>query len=334
AHHLHNIFMANIYVTRQIPEGGLKMLRDTFGSFEMNTEDRVLSKTELFEKVRGRDAVLCLLTDPIDDAIFEAAGPQCRIFSNYAVGYNNIDVAAASKRNIMITNTPGVLTDATADMAVALLFSAARRIAEGDKFTRAGKFKGWGPLLLLGQDITGKTLGIVGAGRIGSAVAERMHKGFNMKILYTDLNGNAELEQATGARKVDLETLLRESDFISIHVNLTPETTHLLSEKEFKIMKPSAVLINTSRGPVMDEVALVNALKNNIIFAAGLDVYENEPSLAPGLTDLPNVVIPPHTASATFATRTKMATMAAQNLIDALSGKMPEFCVNKDAIRL
>ena len=324
----------NIYVTREIPEGGLKMLREKFGNFEMNNENRVLTKQELIEKVRGRDAVLCLLTDPIDEEVLEAAGPQCKIFSNYAVGYNNVNVDAASARNIMITNTPGVLTDATADMAVALLFATARRIVESDRFTREGKFHGWGPMLFLGQDITNRTLGIIGAGRIGSAVAERMHNGFGMKILYTDLGGNSDLEQKTGARKVSMEELLRESDFVSIHCNLTPETTHIISEKEFAMMKTSAILINTSRGPVVDEAALVQALKENKIFAAGLDVYEREPELAPGLKDLPNVVIPPHIASATFATRTKMAEIAAQNLIDALEGKMPQYCVNKDRIAL
>lgn len=324
--------MANIYVTREIPEGGLKLLRDKFGEFEMNKEDRVLTRPELLEKVKGRDAVLCLLTDKIDEEILTAAGKQCKIFSNYAVGYNNIDVEAASKHGIMITNTPGVLTDATADLAIALLFACSRRLTEADKYTREGKFKGWGPMLFLGQDVTGKTLGIVGAGRIGANVAVKMAKGFNMKVLYTDKFGNPELEKEIGAKKVDLETLIKESDFISIHVNLTPETTHLIGEKEFNSMKPNCVFINTSRGPVVDEKALVQALKTNKIFSAGLDVFEKEPTLEEGLSDLPNVIMPPHIASATFYTRTKMAEMAAQNLIDALEGKMPEFCVNKDQL--
>jgi len=185
---------------------------------------------------------------------------------------------------------------------------------------------------MLGQDITGKTLGIIGAGRIGSSVATKMAKGFSMKVLYTDKFGNAELEKEIGAQKVDLETLLAESDFISVHVNLTDETKRLIGEKEFAMMKPTAVFVNTSRGPVVHEDALVKALKEKKIFSAGLDVFENEPALAPGLTELPNVVIPPHIASATFGTRTKMAEMAAQNLIDALSGKMPEFCVNKEEL--
>ncbi len=325
--------MANIYVTREIPEGGLKLLREKFGKFEMNTEDRVLTREELLKAVRGRDAILSLLTDKIDEEVYEAAGKQCKIFSNYAVGYNNIDVPGASKRNIMVTNTPGVLTNATADLAIALLFSCARRIPEADAFTRAGKFKGWGPMLFLGQDITGKTLGIVGAGRIGSDVATKMSRGFNMKVLYTDKFGNPDLEKTTSAKKVELDILLQESDFISVHVNLTEETKHMIGEKELGMMRSNCVFINTSRGPVVDENALVKALRKKRIFSAGLDVFENEPKLAEGLAELSNVVIPPHIASATFWTRTKMAEMAAQNLIDALDGKMPEYCVNREELK-
>lgn len=322
--------MANIYVTRRIPEGGLEMLRKKFGTFEMNMEDRVLTRTELLEKVKGRDAVISLLTDTIDGEVLDAAGPQCKIFSNYAVGFNNFDLAAGAQRGILMTNTPGVLTDATADLAITLMFSCARRIVEADTYTRAGKFNGWGPMLLLGQDITGKTLGIIGAGRIGSSVAEKMAKGFGMKVMYTDMFKNEALEKSIGAQKVELDQLLKECDFISVHVNLTPETKHLISAPQFAMMKPNCVFVNTSRGPVVDEVALVEALKANKIFAAGLDVFENEPALAPGLAQLPNVIIPPHVASATMWTRTRMSEIAAQNLIDALEGKMPEFVVNKE----
>ncbi|MBI4994803.1 D-glycerate dehydrogenase [Candidatus Peregrinibacteria bacterium] len=326
--------MANIYITREIPEAGLKILREKFGKFEINKKDRVLTQSELLEKVRLRDAVLCLLTDKIDAGVFAAAGPQCKIFSNYAVGYNNIDVEEASRRGIMITNTPGVLTDATADLAIALLFACARRIAEADKFTRAGNFKGWGPMLMIGQDVTGKTLGIVGAGRIGSNVAVKMARGFGMKILYVDKFKNEKLEREIGATQVDMKTLLGESDFVSVHVTLTPETTHMIGGKEFALMKPTCVFINTARGPVVDEKALVKALKDRRIFAAGIDVFEKEPALEPGLIDLPNVIIPPHIASATLWTRSRMAEMAAKNLIDALEGRMPEFCVNKESIKL
>ncbi len=324
--------MPKIYVTREIPEAGLKLLRAKYPDFEMNAGERVLGKDELINKVKGCDAILSLLTDGMSDDVMAAAGPNLKVISNYAVGFNNIDLAAASKRGIKVTNTPGVLTDATADLAIALLFACARRITESDKFTREGKFKAWGPLLFLGQDIPGKTLGIIGAGRIGSNVAVKMAKGFGMKVLYVDQFGNEPLEKEIGAKKVDLETLLKESDFISIHVNLTEATRHMIGEKEFAQMKSNCILINTARGPVVDEKALVKALKEKKIFSAGLDVYENEPALEPGLTDLENVVIVPHIASATLWTRNKMAEIAVQNLIDALEGKMPEFCVNKDQL--
>lgn len=309
------------------------MLREKYGEFEMNPDDRVLSKEELLEKVKGRDAVLCLLTDPIDREVLEAAGPQCKIFSNYAVGYNNVDVQSAGELGIMVSNTPGVLTDATADHAAALLFAAARRIVESDIYARAGKFKGWGPLHFLGQDITGKTLGIVGAGRIGGAFARKMARGFDMKILYTNRGRNEELEQEIGAELVELPKLLAESDFVSVHCPMMDETHHLIGEKEFGMMKPSCVFINTARGPIVDEAALASALKNGKIFAAGLDVYEEEPKIHPDLLGLDNVVLAPHTASATFWTRTRMAEMAAQNLIDALEGRMPEYCVNKEFLK-
>ncbi|OGJ49365.1 D-glycerate dehydrogenase [Candidatus Peregrinibacteria bacterium RIFOXYB12_FULL_41_12] len=321
----------NIYVTRRIPETGLKMIEEKFGKFEMNPDDRVLTREELLEKVKGRDAVLCLLTDTIDDAVMEAAGPQCKIFSNYAVGFNNIDVTAASKRKVMITNTPGVLTDTTADMAIALMFGVARRMAESDVYMRSGKFQGWGPMLLLGKEMTGKTLGIIGAGRIGDNVATKMAKGFGMKILYTDLNGNEHMEKELGAKKVDMQTLCKESDYISIHVNYCKETHHLINEEVLSWMHKGTILINTARGPVIDEEALVKALKSNQIFGAGLDVFELEPKMKEGLAECLNTVIAPHLGSATIDTRDKMGIIAAQNLIDALSGKMPEFLVNKEA---
>lgn len=326
--------MANIYVTRRIPEIGLKMLKDKFGSFDMNPDDRVLTREELLAQVKGRDAVMSLLTDPIDAEVLDAAGPQCKIFSNYAVGYNNIDLKAAGDRGVMVTNTPGVLTDATADLAITLMFACARRLVETDNYMRKGMYKGWGPLLWLGQDLSGgKTLGIIGCGRIGSNVAVKMNKGFGMKILYSDMNTNTQLEAETGAKRVDLETLLKESDFVSVHVNLTPETTHLINANTLKLMKPTAILVNTSRGPVVDEPALVEALKANTIFAAGLDVYEKEPLMAAGLGDLPNVVVAPHIASATPWTRDQMAIIAAQNLIDAVEGKEPQFLVNKEFLK-
>lgn len=321
----------NVYVTRQLPQKAIDLLKENCRAVEVNPEDRILARSELLEKVKGRDGVLCLLTDTIDDAIFRAA-KGAKIFANYAVGFNNIDVQAATRHGIMITNTPGVLTDTTADMAWALIFATARRIAEGDRITRSGRFKGWGPMFLLGNDITEKTLGIVGAGRIGTAVALKS-VGFNMKVLYSDIVPNKELESKTNAKKVDLETLLRESDFVSLHVALMPETKHLIGTKELKLMKKTAYLINTSRGPVIDEKALVEALREGVIAGAGLDVYENEPELSPGLAEVENVVLAPHIASATVETRTKMALMAAENLLAGLKGERPPNLINPEVLR-
>ena len=321
---------ANVYVTREIPRPGLDILTEACSRVEVNPHDRVLTREELLEGVRGRDAVLCLLTDTIDAEVLDAA-KGCRIFANYAVGYNNVDVAAATARGIAVTNTPGVLTDATADLTWALLFATARRIPEGDRYTRAGRFTGWSPMLLLGGDISGRTLGILGAGRIGTAVALRS-RGFRMRVLYFDKTQNEALEQAVGAERVGLETLLRESDFVSVHVDLNETTRHLIGAAQFALMKPTACLVNTSRGPVIDEAALVAALRERRIAGAGLDVFENEPELAPGLAELDNVVIPPHLGSATVGTRTKMATLAAANAVAMLRGETPPNLVNPEIL--
>jgi glyoxylate reductase len=319
----------NIFVTRRIPQPGLDMLKDF--DMTMNPEDRVLTKDELIAGSKGRDGVLCLLTDPITAEIMDAL-PTVKIFANYAVGFNNIDVEAATKRKVAITNTPGVLTDTTADFAWTLLMAAGRRLVEADKFCRAGTFKGWEPMMLLGHDIHHKTLGIVGMGRIGQAVAQRA-RGFEMKVLYTDeVRLAPERERELNATFTSLEQLLKESDFVSLHVPLMPSTRHLISKKQLGMMKPTAVLVNTSRGPVVDEKALVDALGNKVIFAAGLDVYEAEPALAPGLADLDNVIIPPHIASATTDTRTKMATMAAGNLVAFFKGERPPNIVNPEVL--
>lgn len=321
---------ASVYVTREIPRPGIELLLDACSNVEINPDDRVLAPDELLAAVRGRDAVLCLLTDTINAAVLDAAR-GAKVFANYAVGYNNIDVPAATARRIIVTNTPGVLTDATADLTWALLFAVARRIPEGDRFTRAGKFTGWAPMLLLGGDISDRTLGIIGAGRIGTAVALRS-RGFRMRVLYFDKAQNEALEQAVGATRVDLDTLLRESDFVSLHVNLDPTTHHLIGARELALMKPTAYLINTSRGPVVDEAALVDALRQRRIAGAGLDVFENEPALAPGLAELDNAVIPPHLGSATIGTRTRMATLAATNLLAALRGERPPNIVNPEVL--
>lgn len=321
----------NVYVTRQIPQPAIDELK-TVCDVEINLLDEVLSKSELLKKVHGRDAVLCLLTDAINDSVFEAAGSQCRIFANYAVGFNNVDVAAATKHGVIITNTPGVLTDATADLAWALMFSVARRIPAADKFTRDGKFHGWGPMMFLGRDVTKKTLGVIGAGRIGSNFMKKA-KGFEMNLLYYDVQKNAEFEAETGAKYVSKDILLKESDFISVHVPLLPETRHMISKREFCLMKSTTILINTSRGPVVDEKALVEALKTGCIWGAGLDVYENEPLIEPGLIELENAVIVPHIASATIETRTNMGLIAVRNIIAVMSGKSPMNCVNPEVLK-
>ncbi|MFQ5864735.1 MAG: 2-hydroxyacid dehydrogenase [bacterium] len=320
-----------IFVTRPIPEAGLALLGQSFPDYQMNTEDRVLKRSELLEKVKGADALLTLLTDTIDAELLDAAGPQLRMVANMAVGFDNIDLAAATARGVMVTNTPGVLTDATADHAWALLFAVARRIPESENFLRTGKFTSWGPLMFLGADVTGRTLGIIGAGRIGQAVAMKS-RGFNMRVLYSDEVPNTGLEQEISARKVSVEELLSESDFVSIHVPLFESTRHLINAKSLRMMKKSAYLINTSRGPVVDEAALAEALSKGIIAGAALDVFENEPEVHPKLLKLNNVVLTPHTASATIDTRNKMATMAAQNLVDGLNGKKPTDLVNPEVL--
>ena len=319
-----------VYVTRQIPDAGITMLRQACEVVDVNPEDRVLTHEELLAAVGGRDGVLCLLTDRIDAEVMDAA-KGCKVFANYAVGYDNIDVPAATERGIVITNTPGVLTEATADLAWALLFAVTRRVVQGDRYTREGKFKGWGPMLFLGGDITGRTLGIVGAGRIGQAVARRSI-GFQMKVLYTDPSPRPELEKDIGARRMELDELLRESDFVSIHCLLNEETRHLMGKRELELMKPTAYLINNARGPIVDEKALVEALRQKRIAGAGLDVYEDEPELAPGLAELDNVVLLPHLGSASIATRTRMATLAAENLLAVLEGETPPNVVNPEAL--
>ena len=318
-----------VYVTRLLPGEALDRLREEC-EVDLNTEDRAPSKEEIIEHVRGKDGLLCLLTDKVDSEVMDAAGPNLKVISNYAVGFDNIDVEAATERGIVVTNTPGVLTETTADLAWALLMAVARRIVEADKFTRAGKFKGWSPTLLLGTDVYGKTLGIIGFGRIGRAVARRA-KGFDMRVLYYDVErAPEEVERELNAQYVDLETLLKESDYISIHTPLTPETRHMIGERELRMMKPTAYLINTARGPIVDEAALVRALKEGWIKGAALDVFENEPELTPGLAELDNVVLAPHIGSASTETRSKMADMAVDNLLSVLRGERPENIVNPE----
>jgi lactate dehydrogenase-like 2-hydroxyacid dehydrogenase len=316
-----------IFITRKIPKPGLDLLRKNH-EIEVFPHDRVPTKKEILAGLKGKDGLLCLLSDPIDAEVINSES-KLKMIANYAVGYDNIDVKAATKRNIPVSNTPGVLTDATSEMAWALLFSVARRVVEADKFTRSGKFNGWGPLLMLGQDIASKTLGIIGAGRIGTAFALKS-KGFNMKVLYVDSVNNDKLEKELGAKKVEINELLEKSDFISLHVPLITSTHHLIDENELRNMKKTAILINTSRGPIVNEKTLAKALKEKRIFGAGLDVYENEPKITEELKKLDNVVIQPHSASATIESRTNMALLAANNIIAGLKGEIPPNCINPE----
>ncbi len=309
-----------VFITRLIPEPGPSLVGAAADSLEMFPEDRSLSPDDLRNAVQGRDAVLCLLTDTIDASILEAA-KGCKVFANMAVGYNNIDVVTAKRLGIMVTNTPGVLTDCTADLTWSLILGVARRVAEGDREMRAGRFMGWGPLYMLGGDVTGRTLGLIGPGRIATAVARRA-VGFEMPLLYHGRRDNPELDRL-GAKRVEFDALLRKSDFVSVHTPLSPETRHMISDRALSLMKPTAYLINTARGPVVDEKALVRALQSKQIAGAGLDVYEDEPAMAPGLAECETALILPHLGSATHATRAAMSRIAAENVVAILNGQAP-----------
>ncbi|WP_422448025.1 glyoxylate reductase [Thermoanaerobacterium sp. DL9XJH110] len=320
-----------VYVTRIIPEEGLNIIRE-IADIKVWQEELPPPREVLMKEIEEVDGLLSLLTDKIDAELMDRA-KNLKIVSNYAVGFDNIDLEAATKRGIMATNTPGVLTETTADLAFALLMATARRIVEGDKFVRAGKWKTWGPMLMLGQDIHGATLGLVGLGRIGYAMAKRA-KGFDMKVMYYDLVRNEKAEQELGLEFVNLEELMKESDFVSVHVPLTPQTRHLINKKTLNLMKKNAILVNTSRGPIVDEEALYEALVNNRIAGAGLDVMDPEPpSMDNPLLKLDNVILLPHIASASVTTRTKMATMAAENLVAGLKGEIPPNLLNEEVLK-
>ncbi len=315
-----------VLVTRRIPEKGLDMLRARYETV-INPEDRVMTKEEIIEGIADADALLCLLTDRIDAEVIDAA-PKLKVISNYAVGYNNIDIRHAAEKGIAVTNTPGVLTETTADLAWSLLMAVARRIPESDVFMRQGRFRGWAPVLMLGSDVHGKTLGIIGMGDIGSAVARRAG-GFGMRVLYHNRNRRPEAEREIGAEYVPLDELMRESDYISLHVPLTPETRNMLDREMLELMKPSAYLINTARGEVIDEKHLIEMLRSGRIRGAALDVFQGEPlNVNPELYELENVVLAPHIGSASLETRTEMAVMAAQAIIDVFDGKKPQNLVN------
>jgi glyoxylate reductase len=320
----------HIAVTRLLPGGALERLR-TASHVVVHEEDRPPSRDELLALVRDADGLLCLLTERIDAEVLDAA-PRLRVVSNYAVGVNNIDVAEATRRGILVTNTPDVLTEATADFTWALILAACRRLGEGERLVRAGAWRGWSPTQLLGADVYGKTLGIVGLGRIGRAVARRAG-GFAMPVLHhTQHPVDPAVERSLGARPVALDDLLRAADVVSLHVPYTPATHHLVDAARLRLMRPSAYLVNTARGPLVDEAALVEALRAGVIAGAGLDVYEREPALTPGLVELPNVVLAPHLGSATVEARTAMADLAAENLLAALAGRRPPHPVNPEVL--
>lgn len=313
-----------VLVTREIPAAGLRLL-DDFDVTVLSREPP--AHDELLEAVSNSEGILCTVSEKIDAEVMDAAGEALKAIANMAVGYDNVDVKAANERGITVTNTPGILEETTADTAFMLLLAAARRLGEAERFLRAGKWEAWGPKQFIGPDVWGKTLGVIGFGGIGQAVARRA-KGFGMDILYTARSCKEDAEKELGARKVELKELLAESDFVSIHTPLTDETQHLIGEKELDSMKSTAVFVNASRGPVVDESSLAEALENGRIFAAGLDVYEEEPKVHPKLLELENVVLAPHIGSASIETRDKMAALAAENLQAVLNGEKPPNLVN------
>jgi glyoxylate reductase len=318
-----------VFVTRIIPEVGLKRIQDHCDA-EVWSDPLPPPHATLRQKLADCDGLVSLLTDRIDGPLLDLA-PRLKVVSNYAVGFNNVDVKAASERGVCVGNTPGVLTDATADMAFCLLLAAARRVVAGHAYSLSGRWKTWEPLGHLGQDLVGRTLGIVGMGRIGYALAKRCRGGWDMNVLYHDVYRNEAAERTLGARQVDLDTLLRESDFVSIHTDLNESTRGLFNARTFAKMKPTAVLVNTARGPIVDQKALYEALKTGTIFAAGLDVTDPEPpELNDPLLKLPNVVIAPHIASATVGTRNAMAEICANNLIAGLTGQPLQAWVNPE----
>jgi glyoxylate reductase len=322
---------ANVLVTRPIMEEPTRILRERC-DVTIHENEFGIPREELLKVVAGREAIITMLTERVDAELLDRAGPQLKIVANHAVGFDNIDVAACTAAGVLATNTPDVLTETTADTAFALLMAAARRVGEGERFLRARTPWIWGPLMMLGQDVHHKTIGIVGFGRIGQAVARRA-RGFGMRVLYSDsARLPAEVEAETGAERRELEDLLAESDFVSIHTNLTPETRHLFDAEAFAKMKPTAVLVNSSRGPVVDESALADALARGQIFAAGLDVFEREPEVEERLLSLENVVVIPHLGSATVDTRDAMGHLAVQNVLAALDGDRPPTLLNPDAL--
>jgi len=322
--------LGEVLVTRKIPEAGLELIRASC-AVRLWEEDRPMPKERLLELASGVEGIVCLLSDPMGAEVMAAAGDGLKVIATMAVGYDNIDLAEAGRRGIVVGNTPGVLTEATADLTWALILSLGRRIIPGDRLVRSGQWTGWGPTQLVGADFAGQTIGIVGLGRIGRAVGRRA-RGFGMEVIYHNRRRLPESEEAEiGARHAGMEELIAKSDFISLHCPLNPESFHLIGAEHLARMKPSAYLINVARGPVVDEAALVEALRAGRIAGAALDVYEHEPRLTPGLMELDNVVLAPHLGSASVETRNRMAMMTAQNLLAGLKGELPPWCVNPEA---
>ena len=319
-----------IMISRALPEDAIARARSR-ADVDLHAGDKPLSKTELIARVKDREGLVCLITDTIDASVLESC-PGLKVVSNVAVGFNNIDVAAATKRGVVVTNTPDVLTETTADFAWTLLMATARRVVEADRYVRDGKFTQWEYMVLLGGDVHDKTLGIIGFGRIGRAMARRA-LGFNMRVLYQDaVAADPTTERELRATRTDTATLLRDSDFVSIHTPLLPDTRHLINAQSLRTMKKTAYLVNASRGPVVDEAALVQALTEGWIAGAGLDVFEEEPKVHPGLMGLSNVVLAPHIASASSDTRIKMAALAVDNCLAVLEGQTPPTPVNPEVL--
>jgi len=310
-----------VYITRELPEIAFRLLKQNKIPFDYYKKDQPIPRNLLLDKIKNCEALISLLTEKIDKEVIDSM-PRCKIIANYAVGYNNIDIEYAKKKKIIVANTPDVLTESTADLAMALVLSCARRMNEGEKLLRSGKFKGWKPKLLLGMELKGKNFGILGAGRIGRAVAKRA-KSFGTNILYADKNRNKSLEKKFDAKKVSIEFLLKNSDVLSVHLPLKNQTYHFLNKKKLNQLKKNSVLVNTSRGEVIDESALISLLKRNRIRALGLDVFENEPNLNPELIKFQNVIVLPHLGSATEEARNGMAELAVKNVINVLTGKAP-----------
>lgn len=318
--------MFKVFVAHPIPKSGLQMLSGL--QVDVNDQPGPLAKTDMISRAKDAHAIISFLSDKIDKEVL-AACPNLKIISNYAVGVDNVDLSAAAERGVIVTNTPDVLTEAVAEHTIALMLAAGRRVVEADRFMRAGRYKMWEADLFLGKQFKGSVLGILGCGRIGTRVAEIASLGFGMEIIYYDARRNPEIEKHLGAKFVDQADLVGQADVLSIHVPLTESTRHLVDAAKFSQMKPDAILVNTSRGSIIDEAALVEALRNKTIAAAGLDVFENEPNMAPGLAELDNVVVTPHIASATVTARDDMARLAAQAVLDVAAGRTPAHVIAK-----